>query len=199
MNFPRKEIVNSKNPYLILDLVVEATEEEIRKSYRSLSFLWHPDKNPYNPDECKDMFIQVKWAYDILSNKEKRLNFDKFGTTDEDDIDELQSSLAKFGEKLTEDLSNIRSQNFRKSVKSGLEGNVKDLCEDCGGYGIKEKQVGFLVSKEVCYKCNGNGYVDAKPIADTYVSKNDRGYNYHNLKNPSFFSRENWWGDLKQS
>jgi molecular chaperone DnaJ len=65
----------SKDYYQILGVGKTATEEEIKKAYRKMAHQHHPDKQ--GGDEAK--FKEVNEAYQILSNKEKRAQYDRFG------------------------------------------------------------------------------------------------------------------------
>ena len=70
-----------KDYYNILEVDKTASEKDIKKSYRKLSMKYHPDKNPDNK-ESEDKFKEIAEAYSILSNKEKRGNYDAFGDPD---------------------------------------------------------------------------------------------------------------------
>ena len=160
MEFPKIEVLNCKNPYIIFEIDKYASQEEIKKKYRSLAIKWHPDKNPINSNDCAQMFIKVKWAYDILSNSGKRNQYDKFGIVDGEE-EHLEDILQKFNEEFKEDLSPLRSKNFSKAFKDSKNfAEMKKLCPECNGYGIIEVAYGFFIKKESCQKCNGNGYVD---------------------------------------
>ncbi|KAM4643887.1 dnaJ homolog subfamily C member 16 [Discoglossus pictus] len=65
------------DPYRILGISRTASQADIKKAYKKLAREWHPDKNK-NPG-AEDKFIQVSKAYEILSNEEKRSNFDRYG------------------------------------------------------------------------------------------------------------------------
>lgn len=67
----------SKNYYDILGVSKGASADEIKKAYRTLAHKYHPDKN--GGDEAK--FKEVNEAYQVLSNKEKRAQYDQFGQT----------------------------------------------------------------------------------------------------------------------
>lgn len=192
MEFPETEILNCKNPYIILGMEIHASQEEIKRAYRSLALKWHPDRNDMDKKLCHEMFIKVAWAYEILKDPEKKRQYDKFGTIDGEG-EHLEDILQKFNQEFQEeDLSGVRSQNFKKSVKSALNGNVKDLCDKCKGYGIIESAHGFFISKETCSKCKGNGYVDAPPIEPKRQEPENREYNPYSY--PPFLSKEFWWG-----
>lgn len=64
--------------YEILEVSREATDEEIKKSYRRLAMKYHPDRNPDDP-EAERKFKEAAEAYDILRDAEKRARYDRFG------------------------------------------------------------------------------------------------------------------------
>jgi DnaJ-class molecular chaperone len=66
----------ARNPYEVLGVKPEASEEEIRTAYRKLAKRYHPDLNPGNKS-AEAKFKELSAAYDILSDKEKRARFDR--------------------------------------------------------------------------------------------------------------------------
>lgn len=64
--------------YDILGIGKNATPEEIKKAYRKVAIQFHPDKNPGNK-EAEEKFKEAAEAYEVLSNPEKRAQYDRFG------------------------------------------------------------------------------------------------------------------------
>ena len=64
--------------YKILNVSPEATEDQIRKSYKKLAIKWHPDKNPDNRKEAEEKFKQISEAYSVLGDKDKRREYDAY-------------------------------------------------------------------------------------------------------------------------
>ena len=65
--------------YKILGVTKEATDAEIKKAYRKLALKWHPDKNPNNRVEAEEKFKKINEAYSVLSDKDKRRQYDRGG------------------------------------------------------------------------------------------------------------------------
>ena len=65
--------------YEILEVPRTASEDEVRKAYRKQALKWHPDKNPENKQEAEEKFKLISEAYEVLSDKDKREIYDKYG------------------------------------------------------------------------------------------------------------------------
>jgi len=68
-------MANNKNYYSTLGVEKTASKEDIKKAYRQLSMKYHPDHNPGN-GEAEAMFKEINEAYSILSNEDKRRDYD---------------------------------------------------------------------------------------------------------------------------
>jgi curved DNA-binding protein len=94
----------TKDYYQTLGVNKNASGEEIKRAYRKLAMKYHPDKNP-NKKEAEERFKEINEAYAVLSDKEKRKQYDTYGAegfrqrfTQEDifrgfDFDEILSGL----------------------------------------------------------------------------------------------------------
>ncbi|XP_063378538.1 dnaJ homolog subfamily C member 16 [Cydia fagiglandana] len=71
------------DPYEILGISRRATLVEIRKAYRQKAKEWHPDKNLHPNAESR--FVEIKQAYELLSDTERRQAYDQYGITNEDE------------------------------------------------------------------------------------------------------------------
>jgi curved DNA-binding protein len=69
---------NFRNYYDILGVNKDATPEEVKKAFRKLARQYHPDLNPGN-QEAEDRFKDINEAYEVLSDLDKRTQYDQFG------------------------------------------------------------------------------------------------------------------------
>lgn len=166
-----------KDYYQILGVEKTATPEDINKSYRKLAIQWHPDKNLDNAQEASEKFKEINEAYDILSDAEKRAKYDRFGTTNPNELN-FDSAFDFFGRnfrrKQGQDIQVSCSLSFQESylgckkdipiqTKSkckscnGSGGSKVETCSVCSGSGRATVQQGPFVLQTTCSSCNGSG------------------------------------------
>lgn len=168
--------MSKRDYYEILGVSKNASQSEIKKSYRKLAKQYHPDKN--KAEDAADRFKEVSEAYEILSDEGKRKAYDQFGHAGTQGFGGFGGGEGYNGEPF--DMGDIFSQFFGKSgfdfgnfgfnyggsekkssVQHGadLRYRIKmDFLESMGGgeYEIK-------VQRDItCEKCNGTGSDNGK-------------------------------------
>ena len=162
----------SSDPYEVLQVQRNASTEEIKKSYRRLAREFHPDANPDDPD-AEEKFKEVAFAYEILSDPEKRSRYDRFGDAGSRSstgdpfggISDIFESF--FGSGFTQsrrtgpiqgqDLETSLHLDFAEAVfgcEKELEIKTALACSICEATGASEGS-----SRDTCGTCNGSGQV----------------------------------------
>jgi len=67
-----------KDYYELLGVSRQASQEEIKKAYRKLAMKYHPDRNP-GDKQAEEKFKEISEAYEVLSDEQKRKQYDQFG------------------------------------------------------------------------------------------------------------------------
>ena len=70
---------SEKDYYAVLGVSKEATPEEIRKAYKKLALKWHPDKHVDDKKEAEEKFKEIAEAYSVLSDPDKKREYDTGG------------------------------------------------------------------------------------------------------------------------
>jgi len=170
----------AKDYYKILGIEKNASQEEIKKAFRQLARKYHPDLNSGNK-QSEDKFKEINEAYQVLSNTDKRNQYDQYGEATfrpEDfsnyresfNFDDLFSDFgfgdifnifrerngnqvyAEEGSDLRYDIE-ISLEDVFRGLKTNIEIPIYDICDRCKGNGAEP---GF--SKE-CDICGGTGQV----------------------------------------
>lgn len=154
----------NKDYYKILGVEKGSSEEEVKKAYRKLAMEHHPDKNQGNI-ESENKFKEISEAYDVLSDSNKRKNYDMGGSNQqfahgfnmEDIFSQFGDIFGNFGggkqrQKRGADLRikvQISLNEVLKGVKKTLKYKKQESCGACHGEG------GTNVKS--CGTCNGSG------------------------------------------
>ncbi len=173
--------MSQKDFYDILGVGKEATDDEIKRAYRSLAKKYHPDVN--KEANAEEKFKEVQQAYEVLSDADKRANYDRFGHAgvngqginqggfgdfggfgDVGDIFEQffggfggGSSRKSNGPRKGEDIRIQMTISFEEAcfgVEKEINLQREEECTRCGGTGAKSKS-----DIKTCSRCNGRGVV----------------------------------------
>jgi len=161
-----------KDYYDILGISKNASDDDIKKAFRKLAHQYHPDKS--GGDEKK--FKEINEAYQVLSNKEKRSQYDQFGRTFDGAQGFSGNPFGGFdfsgfgGEGFGVDMEDILGSFFGGGKSQGARRKGKDMqaaieisLEEA--FAGTEKKISFK-TYVVCDECNGVGY-DAKEGTQT--------------------------------
>ena len=137
--------------YKTLGVEKTATDEEIKKAYRKLAKEHHPDAN--GGDDSK--FKEVTEAYEILSDKQKRQNYDNFGNAGTgNNFRGYKDPFADFGFGGFPGFDDMFRQKPKKTQGSNISLQVNLEFEEA----INGKEADIKVNrKESCDACNGTG------------------------------------------
>lgn len=117
------------DPYAILGVSKDASQEEIKKKYRKLAKKYHPDLNPGNK-EAEKKFKEVSHAFDLIGTSEARAKFDR-GETDE----QMQQKYEEFsqGRKNRSTFYNTQQDGGRYSYSFADDLGGEDFFENLFG------------------------------------------------------------------
>jgi len=169
--------MSKRDYYEVLGVSKSASKDEIKKAYRKLSKQYHPDIN--KADDAADKFKEIKEAYEVLSDDQKKAHYDQFGHTDPnqgfgggggfdggfgfEDIFETFFGGQGGGRRRRDpnaprqgaDLQYTMTLSFEEAAfgkETTIEIPVEETCDTCTGTGAKP---GTKV--ETCSQCRGTG------------------------------------------
>jgi molecular chaperone DnaJ len=174
----------NRDYYEVLGLTKDASEGEIKKSYRKLAVKYHPDKNPGDKG-AEEKFREATEAYEVLKDPNKRSRYDQFGHAAFDtsgggfggfgaggfDLsDALRAFMGDFGgDSIFNDIFGFGGRRQGRSRSRGMRGNDLQLrlkltlAEIYSGVKKKIK----VRRKDTCDECNGTGSRSGKKITCT--------------------------------
>ena len=171
--------------YKILGISRDASAEEIKQQYRKMALKYHPDRNPDNKKESEETFKKVNQAYEVLSDPQKKQQYDNFGTEDGGGFDFGFGGGGQGGFNFDEIFKDVFSGFSRSSGRGGadIEENItlsfeesymgvsknimakkKISCGTCSGTGSKNSKT------QTCGGCQGAGVVRTS-IMGMYMSQ----------------------------
>jgi molecular chaperone DnaJ len=169
------EFMAKRDYYDVLGVSRDASGSEIKKAFRRTAMKYHPDRNPDN-QQAEEKFKEAQEAYEVLSDGERKGNYDRFGHTN---TGNAQSSGAGFSDIFGDVFGDIfggsgagsnrggptRGSDLRYDLQLELEDAVrgktveiniptKDTCATCKGSGARPGS-----SPRTCNSCQGAGQV----------------------------------------
>jgi molecular chaperone DnaJ len=142
-----------KDYYQILGVAKDASSDDISKAYRTLARQYHPDLNP-NDTAAIDKFKEVSEAYEILSDPDKRSNYDNPQQGNPIDLFShfFQMGGQRRGRPVQLDMHMDIQLEFIEAAKGctkEIRAISKELCKTCNAKG--------WMKQTVCSRCNGSG------------------------------------------
>lgn len=181
-----------KDYYEVLGVAKQASADEIKKAYRNLAKKYHPDMNPGN-EEAEAAFKEANEAYSVLSDEEKRSQYDKFGHSAFDGSAGFSGFESGFGFGGLDDLfETFMGGGFRRSSanRANQPARGKDRQYSVS---ITFEEAAFGVTKEipvtrmqVCETCRGTG---SKPESSVEKCKQCQGSGQIKYSRPSVFGQ----------
>jgi molecular chaperone DnaJ len=168
----------AKNFYDALGVSKTASQDEIKKAYRKLARQYHPDTNA-GDKETEEHFKEVQGAYDVLSDPEKRKQYDAFGSADgragfpgggggnfNFDFGDISDLFGGFGDIFGRGQSrqragrgadlqaelNLSFDDSLRGVETQIPVEAEVACRECGGSGAQPGSAPI-----VCPECKGRG------------------------------------------
>ena len=171
-------MAEKRDYYEVLGVSKGASDSEIKSAYRKLAKKYHPDMNP-GDKEAEAKFKEASEAYAVLSDADKRRQYDQFGHAAFDggaggaggfdfggmDMGDIFGDFFGGGRSRSQSNGPMKGQNIRTSVRITFEEacfgvdkeidvTLKEECATCHGTGAKPG-----TSPETCKKCGGKGQV----------------------------------------
>jgi molecular chaperone DnaJ len=167
--------------YELLGVARNASDSDIKKSFRRLAMKFHPDRNTDDPN-AEEQFKKAKEAYDILSDPQKRAAYDQFGHAGVDPSMGGAGGFGFSGDSFSDIFSDVfgdifggkkggrggraqRGADLRYNLELTLEDAVAgtevkirvptwNTCQECGGSGAKKGS-----GPVTCTTCQGHGAI----------------------------------------
>lgn len=176
--------MSKRDFYEVLGVSRDASERDIKKAYKRLAMKYHPDKNP-GDDTAADKFKEVKLAYEVLTDDQKRAAYDQYGHAafeqggmgggggfgggaDFSDIfgdvfGDIFGGGRRGGQARAQRGADLR-YNMELTLEDAVRGVTKEIevptyvsCDSCSGSGAKPGS-----SPQTCGTCHGQGQVQMR-------------------------------------
>jgi len=170
----------NKDLYRILGVSKNASDDEIKKAFRKLSLKYHPDrqggKSEKEKKEAEEKMKEISAAWTVLSDPEKKRQYDMYGTYDENMFNgnfDFSDIFSHMGDIFGDFFGGARKRSSYNQVQKGqsiriqipvsieeilngkidreVEYSINVRCHDCNGDGGK--------GKKSCHYCHGTGMI----------------------------------------
>ncbi|WP_028108611.1 molecular chaperone DnaJ [Ferrimonas futtsuensis] len=175
--------MSKRDFYEVLGVARDASERDIKKAYKRLAMKFHPDRNPGDA-KAEESFKEVKEAYEILTDSEKRAAYDQFGHAGVDpnrgggfgggaggDFGDIFGDVfgdifggGRRGGRAGPARGNDLRYNMELTLEEAVKGITKEIripvlatCDSCHGSGAKSGS-----SAQTCGTCHGQGQVQMR-------------------------------------
>lgn len=203
--------MSKKDYYQILGIAKSAEEREIKKAYKKLAMKYHPDRNQQDKN-AENKFKEIKEAYEVLINAEKRSAYDQYGHAafengyNQNNTYSTFTNATDFGDIFGDVFGDIfgstRNQRVKKgadlcynmeiSLEEAVKGVIKEIripglkkCQICYGTGARNG-----IKPQRCSTCHGKGQVHLRKgfftVQQSCPTCNGRG---SVIKNPCHICR----------
>lgn len=149
--------MSNRDYYDVLGVGRNASEDEIKAAFRKLARQYHPDVN--KEPGAEEKFKEINEAYGVLSDREKRARYDRFGREGLGNMGGFHDYTVDFGDLFEELFGSFGFSTGRSSRRSPRRGRdlqmQVNLTFEEAVFGV-EKEIEFQ-REEVCSRCNGSG------------------------------------------
>lgn len=201
-----------KNPYEVLGVSQDASEDEIKKAYRKLAHQWHPDKHGGDKG-AEEKFKEISEAYQRITNPEQFVqsqgpDMSGFqGFNGSDFINDIFENMFGGSVRQTHQASNFQAQltiSFEESCfgcKKTVEFDIPEVCiscsgigaatgdyaacGQCGGSGRIAQRAGFMQIQTACPGCGGKKFKIKKSCQSCSGSGTTTCHKKHEIHIPS--------------
>jgi len=162
--------LTKRDYYEVLGVARDASDDEIKKSYRKLALQYHPDRNPGNA-EAEESFKEASEAYEVLRDPEKRGLYDRYGHDGLrntgfqgfTNFDEIFSSFSSIFEDFFDMGPRTRRRRTGPMRGDDLRYDLQIEFMDAAKGGTKKVEI---EKEEPCEECDGKGYpADSPPTS----------------------------------
>jgi len=186
--------MSKRDYYEVLGVEKSATNDDIKKAYRKLAMKYHPDRNLDNPQDAEAKFKEVKEAFEVLEDSQKRQLYDAYGhegpqqhgfnpngfaemfrrhfrqaaqaSGNSDARIQLTISLEEAFTGLVKHLKYRRVVGCKTCDGTGSKSKTKSVCSTCNGQGMVTQRLAGFMAQTTCPDCGGSGQSISDPCDD---------------------------------